>query len=86
MNQLSRVRQQGESLKAYHERLAANHAAVLKLTRPVAGAVGSRESLRNAQRKNGNLRGVFGLGIIAAQTRRQLAALAGRKPDYAGLV
>lgn len=79
MNQLSRVRQQGESLKAYHERLAANNAAARKNRTIGAGGISTRESLRDEQRKNGNLRGVYGLGIIAAQTRSQRDAMQARQ-------
>lgn len=36
-----------------------------------SGGISSREALRNEQRKNGHLKGVYGAGILAAAARKQ---------------
>ena len=63
-------RQAGESMQAYRLRRAASKAAVRSMCAVgKSGGQTSREKQRDDKRKAGTLRGVFGLGLIAASAR-----------------
>lgn len=72
----------GESVEDYKARRAASRRAVASMTLKGIGdqhkAQSSREQLRDEQRKNGNLRGVYGEGLRALFDRNRRQAIAAR--------
>ncbi len=75
MNLHQPERQAHETQAEYRERRAQSKYRFQLATRSgpfgTGGRISSREALRNEQRKNGNLKGVYGAGIAAAAARKQ---------------
>lgn len=71
-----------ESLADYKQRRkaskAANARATLADVGPQRKMPSSREQLRNSQRKNGTLRGIYGRGLLNHFNRKRLTAIVAR--------
>lgn len=75
MNIHTPERQPNESQAQYRERRAMSNSIAKSLGAARNGGPSARQKLRDKQRENGNLRGVYGVGVVAAQSRRQRDAL-----------
>lgn len=75
-------RQPGESVENYKTRRKRSRNAVARMTLKSIGdqhkAPSSRQQLRDEQRKNGNLRGVYGQGLRNAFDRKRRQEIAER--------
>lgn len=83
MNVHSPVRQADESQEQYRERRRMSKVSNQRATRTgpyntARGSLNARESLRDEQRKNGNLKGVYGAGLRAHFDRQAASASAAR--------
>ena len=82
-------RQPGESVEDYKTRRKVSRKAVARMTLNGIGdqhkAPSSRQQLRDEQRKNGNLRGVYGDGLRALFDRNRRQAIAARNDKRMGV-